>query len=252
MVAITIVVVALLTCLIFGLAIISFVSCIKSERTLIANGEKDAEILKEDADGKKKSSKIINAFSWAFSIILMVGIVAMAGTAIGFKAQGQRFSINNQTQLVIASDSMDGFYNDEYRLTLPEDAEKRQFGVGDILTFDNIEEDDSLEIYEVYGYQTPKGKIITHRLIGYTSSGLLVFRGDNTAGRDNYVKREQVILRYTGKKINDIGLFVLFSQSGFGIYSLISVIGVYAISEAFLAKYKKMTKARLEEIGNEK
>ncbi len=248
MTTITIVVVALLTCLIFGLATISFVTTVKSEKTLIASGQKDDELLKEEKASKQKSSKVWNVISIAFSAIIMAGVVAMAGVGISFKASGQQFLINNQTKLVIASDSMDGFYSEEYKLTLPEDAQDQQFAIGALCTFDKVGEDETLEVYTVYGYELPNGKIITHRLIGYTSSGLLVFRGDNTAGRDNYVKREQVILRYTEKKVDGIGLFILFSQSGFGLYSLISVTGIYVLSEVFLAQYRKMTKARLKEL----
>ncbi len=248
MITITIVVVALLTCLIFGLALISFISLLKTEKELVSQGKKDAEILKEYKDGKKKSSKIINILTIAFSAIIMAGVVAMAGVGISFKASGEQFSFNNQTKLVIASDSMDGFWSDEYKLTLPEDASNQQFAVGALLTFDNISEDEPLEVYKVYGYKLENGKIITHRLIGYSPSGLLVFRGDNTAGRDNYVKREQVILRYTENKVDNIGLFILFAQSGFGLYSLISVTGVYVISEVFLSKYKKIVKTRLKEL----
>lgn len=246
MTTITLVVVAILTCLIFGLAVAAYISIIKSEKTLIRNGEKDEELLNEDIASQKKSSKVWNILSIVFSTIIMVGVLTMAGIGISYKASGQQFLINNQTKLVIVSDSMDGFYSEEYKLTLPEDAKKQQFAIGALLTFNKVSEDETLDVYKVYGYQLPNGKIITHRLIGFSETGLLIFRGDNTAGRDNYVKRDQVILRYTDKKVDNIGLFILFSQSGFGLYSLISVAGVYIISEVFLAKYKKMTQERLK------
>ncbi len=248
MTTVTIVVVAILTCLIFALAIISFSSFIRSERKMIAAGGKDEEIVKEEIKDKKKSSKILNILSIAFSLVLMAGVATMAGVGIAFNASGEQFSVKSKTQLVIASNSMDGFWSEEYKITLPETAYKQQFAIGAICTFEKVSEDEPLELYQVYGYKLDNGKIITHRLIGYSPSGLLTFRGDNTGGRDNYVKREQVILRYTEEKINNIGLFVLFAQSGFGIYSLVSVIGVFVISEIFMIKYKKMVKTRLNEM----
>jgi hypothetical protein len=251
MLAVTIAVVAVLTCLIFLLAILSFKSFLKTESQSLALGEKDGELFKEEEESKKKSSKIVNVLSWCLSGLLILGMASMAGVAIGYRAQGKQFSISDKTGLVIATDSMDGFYSEEYRLQLPDDAEERQFSAGDILGFENVLEEDELVLYEVYGYKLSSGKIITHRLIGITDSGKLVFRGDNTAGRDNLVKREQVILRYDGYRIKRLGFFVLFSQSGFGLYSLISVIGVYVISDVFVSRYNKMRKERLEALRNE-
>lgn len=251
MLAVTIAVVAVLTCLIFLLAILSFKSFLQSESQSLALGEKDKELLKEEEESKRKSSKVVNVLSWCLSGLLVLGMASMAGVAIGYRAQGKQFSIKDKTGLVIATDSMDGLYSEEYRLELPENAEERQFSIGDILIFEKVSEEDELALYEVYGYKMPSGKIITHRLIGFTDSGRLVFRGDNAAGRDNLVKREQVVLRYDGHRIKRLGFFVLFSQSGFGLYSLISVIGVYVMSDAFVHKYNKMRKSRLEALKNE-
>lgn len=245
----TIIVVAILTCLIFALAALAFISTLKTEKHLVAIGEKDTEIREDAARARTKKSKVLTALSFTFSSLVVVVLTALATTGVVYKTSGKQFSSNGHVGLVIASDSMNGFYSEEYQLELPEDAAKDHFAAGDIVNFDVVNAEEELIKYEVYGYQLQSGKIITHRLIGATPAGYYVFRGDNTAGRDNYVKRDQVILHYNGTKIEQLGLFVLFSQSGFGIYSLISVIGIYIMSDIFAAQFRKITKERLKQIG---
>lgn len=252
MAILTITVVAILTCLIFGLASVAFACALKDEKRALAAGERDAELIKERRGGKRNASKAFDAVSLAISALLLAAAVSAACVAVSYRVNGRQFSANGQVGLVIATDSMDGFHDDEYSLTLPKGSEESQFAAGDILLFDEVSEGDSLDIYGVYGYRLPSGRIITHRLIGVADSGKLIFRGDNAPGRDAYVGREQVILRYSGHRLRRVGFFVLFSQSGFGLYSLASVIGVYALSDAFLIKYRKMAKARLKEISDER
>lgn len=251
MAILTIIVVAILTCLIFGLATVAFVYALRDEKRAIDAGERDEELLREKRRREKRSSKASDAVSLSISALLLIAAIAASSVAISYRASGQRFSVDGKVGLVIASDSMDGFYDAEYASTLPDGAGASQFAAGDLVGFDEVPEDAPLEIYGVYGYALPSGKVITHRLIGETDSGKLIFRGDNAAGRDSYVDRGQVSLRYNGFRLRKVGFFVLFSQSGFGLYSLISVMGVHTIADAFLIKYRKTAKDRLRRISGD-
>lgn len=251
----TIIVVVVLTALIFTLTFIAFSSFLKAERQAIANGKRDEEIRAEMAKEKKKSSKVINILTNIINYILITVFAAATFLAITFKVSGQQFTWGEHTALVIASDSMNGFNNETYQQELLEfkpDAEQQQFDVGAILDFTIVAADDELILFDVYGYQLHDGKIITHRYIGQTNDGRYIFRGDNTGGRDAYVDRSQIILHYSGMKINHIGLFVLFSQSGFGLYALISVIIVYILADIFVYKYEKEIKKRINTLKDKK
>lgn len=246
----TIILVATLTTLIFTLTIVAFSTICKSEKREIELGNKDAEIKEDIEKEKKRSSKALNITSSIFGGLIALSLLAASITAITYKAQGEQFAINNQVSLVIVSDSMDGFYNETWKLELPEDAEKDQFKIGDIVTFEKITEEEELIPFEVYGYKNSKGQIITHRYIK-TIDDKLVFRGDNTGGYDSRVDRSQVVLHYTDHKIPHVGMFVLFSQSGFGLYSFISVICVYVLAEAYSTKYERMIKARIKYLNEQ-
>jgi len=241
----TIIVVAVLTAVIFSLAILAFSAMLKAEKQDIDAGKKDDEI--KNATKSKKEHKTLsilcNIFSWGVTCLLAAAAIA----SFAYRVSGEQFSINNNIVLVAASDSMDGFYNDEYKLSLiscKQDAIDQQFQVGDLLIFSAVDESDELVINDIYGYRNKRGYIIMHRLIGITDDGKLIFRGDNTGGRDNYVKRQQVEYHYTEKHIARIGLFVLFSKSGFGLYSIVSVVGLFIITDIYLIKYDKLIQTR--------
>ena len=247
----TLIVVAVLTSLIFMLAIMAMHFLLKAERQEIASGYRDGEIMAEGLESKKKSSKALNLTSNIICGIIALFMLLAAGIGIAYKASNGQIVMSNNVSLVIVSDSMSKFYNSPYETeltALKEDAEKDQFNIGDLTMFSKVSEDDELQLFDVYGYRAKSGKTITHRYIGTTDDGFYIFRGDNAKGRDSYVSRSQVTLHYEGKKISRIGYFILFTQSGFGLYSLISVIGVYAIAEIYLALYNKLIKGRLNEI----
>lgn len=247
----TIILVAILTALIFTLTIVAFSSAVKTEKREIELGNRDEEIKEDIEREKKKSSKVLNWIGTIVGGLIAVTLLAASVSAVIYKAQGEQFSINNKVSLVIVTDSMDGFYDDEYKtelLTYKEDAAKDQFKAGDLLTFNKLDESEELRLYDVYGYKLSSGKIITHRLVEIKEDGRLVFRGDNAGGVDSYVNRSQVVLHYNDSKITYVGFFVLFSQSGFGLYSFISVIIVYVIAEIFVYKYEQLVKQRIEQL----
>ena len=249
---ITIVVVALLTVIIFSLTWLAYSSCLKAYKMEVDQGKHDEVIKKEYQPKKKNKSGLIgNICSYlALSILLAVFV-----TGIVYKANGNQFSINGQTALVIKSESMSDFYNEDlaneykeynYNTTL-------QFDIGDICVFDKVSPDTELVKGEVYGYQY-KNIIITHRLIDiYEEGPYYTFRGDNNPISDGIlVPKDKIIYHYTGKKVPGIGSFVLYAQSYFGIWSLLGITGVTASSEVVYYKINKINKVRFKELKNEK
>ena len=124
-----------------------------------------------------------------------------------------------------------------------------QFSIGDMCVF---ETDFELHEGEVYGYKF-NNTIITHRLISYNEdSGLCVFQGDHNNAVDTIwygdVTKDKVLYHYTGQKIKGIGLFVLYAQSYFGIWSLCGIIIVTISSEVVYYKIDKINKNRNESL----
>ena len=260
---ITIIVVAVVTCLVIGLTLLAYSTVLKSAKRLASTGVLDEEFLRDEATSKHLIKKVFGIILHALSILLCVGLVSLAVVAGVYKAKGEQFVYNDHVSLVIASDSMKEYWDDDYKEELigeysvfagvsAEESDKKlfseQFEKGDLLDFKVVEAEEELNLYDVYGYKNKKNQIITHRLIGVATDGSLIFRGDNTGGRDTLVSREQVVYRYEGQKVKGLGIPVLFFGSGFGIYSIISVLAMYTISDIAIYKYNKIKKDRLEAI----
>ena len=242
---IALVVVALLTVIILGLAWLAYSSCIKTYRLEVNQGLHDEEIYKEYSSKKKRKGGLVGILG-SYAILSL--LLALFTTGIVYKARGENLSINNQTVLVIKTGSMSGFYNDEIAQKYDYDT-SLQFGVGDICVFEKVSTDAELIEGEVYGYKH-KNNIITHRLVGNFHDAY-EFRGDNNAVSDGvYVAREDILYHYTGNKVPGVGAFILYAQSIFGIWSLAGMITVVIISEIVYHKLDKINKMRSESLNS--
>ena len=240
---ITIVVVALLTVIIFGLTWLAFGACLKSYRLEVGLGKHDEEIRKEYQAKKKKKGGLLGLIG---SYVVLSALLGLFVTGMVYKASGENFTINNQTALVIKTGSMSKFYDEEIALQYDNDI-SLQFDVGDICVFDKMSEDNELVEGEVYGYKY-NDIIITHRLEKIHESGY-EFRGDANPVSDyayttHLVKRNEVVYHYTGKKIPGLGAFILYAQSYFGIWSVVGMIGIAISSEVVYHKIDQINKKR--------
>ena len=242
---ITVVVVVLLTTLIFGLVWLGYKSCLKIYKIEVDQGKHDEAILKE-YHAKKSKRGLIGIIVSYVVLSLLAGLFI---TGVVYKARGENLSIKNQVALVIKSESMSDYYNDEYKTKCESNLydSTLQFDIGDICVFNKIAGDDELVEGKVYGYKY-KGIIVTHRLVAI-KDGLYEFRGDNNSISDPYfVARESIVYQYTGQKVSGIGSFVLYAQSFFGIWSLVGIIGITVCSEIIYQKIDKINRERDKEI----
>ena len=242
---ITIVVIVLLTAIIFGLTWLAYSACIKSYKLEVSLGKHDKEIQKEYRDKKKNKGGLIGLIA---SYVILSALLGLFVTGIVYKASGENFTISNQTSLVIKTDSMSGFYDEEIALRYNSDT-KLQFDVGDICVFEKISNEGELVEGEIYGYKY-KNAIITHRLDKIHETGY-EFRGDNNPVSDfdathQLITRDKVVYHYTGKKVRGIGAFILYAQSYFGIWSLVGIIGITVVSEVANHKITTINKKRFK------
>ena len=264
---VTIITLAVISCVFIFIMLFAYRVILNGAKKMASTGALDQEFLKEDEDNKKPKKRVLDILTQVISGIVAAGLITLALISGIYRASGEQFVSNNHVSFVIATNSMDGYANKDYKASLIQAysdeysvdlkvAEKKlrkdQFEVGDWLTFNVVKADEELHYYDVYGYKTEKGLIITHRLIGTNSDGTLVFRGDNAGGEDVKVNREQVLYRYQGQHTKYIGLVVLFFGSGYGIYCIAVTIGVFVVSEIAIYKWEKIKKQRLKEIKMQK
>ena len=235
---IIIVVVALLTVIIFGLAWLGWSSCIKSYKMEVDQGKHDNAILKDYHSKKKNKLELIGIICSYLIIAILAGLFI---TGAIYRVQGENLAIGNQAALVIKTGSMSDYYNQELADEHPE-YKISQFDVGDICIFET-DFNEPVE-GEIYGYKF-NDIIITHRLVEIHEGNIYEFRGDNNPISDPYyVKGESIIYHYTGNKIPGIGAFILYAQSIFGIWSLIGIISITVGSEIVYHQIDKINRAR--------
>ena len=241
---ITIVVIVLLTAIIFGLTWLAYSACIKSYKLEVNLGKHDKEILKEYRDKKSKKGGLIGLIG---SYVLLSVVLSLFVAGLVYKVSGENFTINNQTSLVIKTDSMSGFYDDEIASKYNNN-KRLQFDVGDICVFEKMSDQSELVEGEIYGYKY-KDVIITHRLDTIHETGY-EFRGDNNPVSDfdathQLITRDKVVYHYTGRKVRGIGSFILYAQSYFGLWSLVGIIGITIVSEVGNHQVTKINKKRM-------
>lgn len=234
---ITIVVVALLTILIFGLLWLGYTSTLRTYRAELRAGKHDRELIKEYRNKKRHILGVI------LSCLIVVLLLSLLICGIVSRINNDTIMIGNKTVLVIKSNSMSDFYNIQYAEELGNDR-SLHFSFGDICLFEKVAEDAELVEGDVYGYRY-NNYIITHRLVRAYENDSYEFRGDNNQTSDPYrIKRGNILYHYTGKRAAGVGAFVLFAQSYFGLWSIFGFIGVVISNEIICHKIDKLNKER--------
>ena len=101
---ITIVVVALLTLIIFGLSWLAYSSCLKAYNLEVNFGKHDEE-LKKEYHTKKRGGLLGLICSW----VVLSALLGLFVTGVVYKASGENFTINNQTVLMKLLNRQNGF-----------------------------------------------------------------------------------------------------------------------------------------------
>lgn len=255
----SIVVVAVLTAIIFGLAWIGFSACLKAYKAEVSQGKHDADIYKKFFSHPTHKGVIVKVLGYTMTFVLLLALIALLAVGIVYNERGENLAINGYTPLVIKSGSMSGFYSSTLEREYQELGYSKdlQFSIGDICIFEAANQE-QLVLGEVYGYKY-KDIIITHRLIGHhhikDDTGNIIatyyiFRGDNNATKDQVlVSADKILYHYTGKRIPALGAFILYAQSYFGIWSLLCLVGIVISFDVVIRKINKISQERADFIG---
>ena len=127
-----------------------------------------------------------------------------------------------------------------------------QFQQYDIIVLEKVEKYE-INQYDVIAYRNDKGLNIIHRIVNieYGSDTKYVTRGDiyDSSKTDSYKPvYEDVIGRYTGKRIPVIGIFILFLQSYAGIITVISLVYCLLMIDRTSEKINKVQQERIDKL----
>ena len=221
----------------------------------IKSGKRDIEIIDEvirNRDQKViKRKKIIKIVKTVVYYIALAIVVPLFLFSLYSKIVNNILMIGGRNLMVVASPSMSEI-NDANKY-VKENNLTNQFDQYDIIYLEKIADPTMLSKYDVICFKHDKGINIIHRIreIKVIDGELrYVTRGDANKSDDSYSpKFEDIVGRYTGKKIDGIGIFIIFLQSGAGIITVISLVYCLVMIDRNAEKINKVQRERAKKIG---
>ena len=210
---------------------ILYSSYASSQIAEIKSGKRDVEIIDEVIYERQQHvqnrRKVIGLFRTIAFYLVLITIIPVFIFSLINKFSGNEMMIGDKTIMVVASGSMS--YKNEANTYLFTMNLNDQFQQYDIIVLEKVKRNSLREYYDVIAYRNDKGINIIHRIIDieYGTTTKYVTRGDiyDSSKTDSYKPVfEDIIGRYTGKRIPGIGIFVLFLQSYAGIITVLSLV----------------------------
>lgn len=215
----------------------------------IQSGKKDIalidEYLKSQQPKEKKKKKAISIVKSVFFYLALVIIVPLFIASIVHRIQGNTLMIHNSGIMVVTSGSMSEKNSaNDYLITNHLD---NQFKTYDIIVLEKVKKPEQLKLYDVIAYRNNKGVNIIHRIVEIHENGSFTTRGDANSESDLYHPTiNDVIGKYSNKKIPFIGMFVLFFQSYPGIITIVALIYCLIMFDRYSTKYINAQEKRLQ------
>ena len=200
--------------------------------------EKDPQVIKQ----RKASKAGKNILFYGFLAIL----IPIFGLSLYSRIKNNVTKIGDNYVLVVASGSMS--YKNESNTYLTK--YNNQFNTYDIITLVGLKNKNSLKKYDVIAFKNNKNVVVIHRIIDFEivdDELRFVTRGDANVASDSYKpKMDDVIGKYTGKRIPGIGIFVMFFQSYAGLVTIASIVYCSFMVSHFNKKLEDETEKRSE------
>ena len=232
----------------------------KVVKTFTLVGTKEVEkplqpttVLEAIFEEKRKSKKWIvvsNVFFGIFYVLLLI----LLGFSIAFKVTNQQLYFGNSGLVAIYTGSMESV-NDENEYIKEqglEGAENRIMQYS-LIGVDKVTSPDQMELYKIYGYRTPEGNLIVHRLIRiYTNPETNVtyytFRGDANSDSLSFelvLTFDDIECVYNGFQNFGLGVTTIYLQSNIGLIAILAAflfLITYQSTEHFIeVAYDKRT-----------
>ena len=197
----------------------------------ITIGKRDVELIDEELLKRKnansKNRKILKVVKDVFFYLVLVFLIPIFIFSMINKFQHNTTMIGNNSVMVVASGSMS--QKNEANDYLFSNNLTNQFNTYDIIVLNKVNSPYELRLYDVIAYVNDEGVNVIHRIIGFDTSdpkGIrFETRGDSNNATDKYRPYfEDIIGRYSNKKMGAIGVFVIFFQSYPGIITVVAVV----------------------------
>ncbi len=210
-------------------------------------GHRDLELIDEaifeNQAYVKTQKKILNAIKQTFFYLFLALTIPALAFALISKFNSGIAMVNDKGIIVVASGSMSE--RNPANGYLVTNNITNQFNTYDIIVLEDVK-DLNLQLYDVIAFVNDEGVNVIHRIVGF-DNGKFITRGDSNNADDRYrPSKEDVLGRYTGKRIQYLGVFVMFFQSYAGMITLVAIIYCLIMIDNFTGKIHTAQENRLE------
>lgn len=233
---------------------ILYKSYASSQIAEIKSGKRDIEIIDEviyerqqHVQNRRKVIGLIRTIAFYLIIITILPIFVFS---LVNRVMGNVMMIGDKAVMVVATGSM-GYKNEANDYLFNRNL-NNQFQQYDIIVLEKVEKSD-IHLYDVIAYKNDKELNIIHRIISIEpgSTTKYVTRGDiyDSSKTDLYKPvYDDVIGRYTGKRIPSVGIFIMFLQSYAGIITVISLVYCLLMIDRTAEKINKVQQERIDKL----
>lgn len=225
----------------------------KSQIAEIKSGKNDIalidEVIYEGQEKIIKRRRITRIIKNIIFFTAMIIIIPLFTFSIINKITNSNIILGNHSLMAVASGSMSEKHADnDYLFSNNLD---NQFAKYDIIVLEKIQPND-LKLYDVIAYTNDKGTNIIHRIVRINSDGSFVTKGDASGSgkEDGYnPSYDDIIGRYTGKKIGGVGIVIQFFQSYAGFITIISLVYCLFVIDHLTNKIVKVQEERTKKLS---
>ncbi len=225
-------------------------------------GREDADLIEQavyqEKQNKNKTKKALKKALRIFEYVLMGVICAFFVFSMYSRFSGNVLMFGKHSFIVIATDSMS--LQNSNNTYLKENNLDNQFNAHDIIGLAPYDSEDDVKLYDVIAYKSKDDVVIVHRIrvIETLEDGSKAYhtRGDKNAIDDDnnfygaYLTYDDIIGHYTGARVPEIGIFIIFVQSNAGIITIVSIIYCLLMYDRLNNKYEKAMDERTELLLN--
>ncbi len=214
----------------------------------LSSGQRDIELIDEaifeNQAHVKTQKKIIKVVKQIFFYLAIVIIIPIFAFALVSKFNSGIAMIGGKGIIVVASGSMSEKNKaNDYLIT---NNLTNQFNTYDIIVLEDVS-NRTLQKYDVIAFVDDDGTNIIHRIIGFTADGKYITRGDSNNADDSFNPgKENVLGRYTGKRVPYLGVFIMFFQSYAGMITLLAIVYCLIMIDRMTDKIHIAQEDRLE------
>ena len=222
-----------------------------SQVASIKSGSADLDLIDDtiyhNMNGKKRYRRVLRVTKQILFYIAIAILIPFLALSLYTKMSNGIAMIDGRGVIVVASGSMSEKNSANPYL----DAIDNQLDTYDLITIESVQSDADLQIYDIIAYRNNEGINVIHRIVG-TDIGKdgevrYITRGDSNNASDSYKPSlDDVLGKYSDKRIPYVGIFFMFLQSYAGILTVLAVIYCLIMIELISGRIYNAQGDRLE------